>query len=238
MKRLVRWLFRLVILLVVLVVALLLLKDTILKEVAENRIRTSTGLEARIGKFELGLLSPTLTITDFRIYNPPGFGGAPFVKLPELHFEYDWSALRERRLRLRLVRLNLQEVDIVEDAYGRSNLDALQEVLKTAKPMGGFEVEFEGIDTFNLSIGQVRRYKLADPARAEVTNVNIRDEVMTNLETQADFVVAVTKLFLKYGMRNLTGAMPHPGLGVPAPATVRSNGPALRPSSMGPSAAR
>ena len=55
MKTILKWFFGLVLLVGVLAVVLLLSLDTILRVVAENRIRAQTGMDAEIGKFHLGL---------------------------------------------------------------------------------------------------------------------------------------------------------------------------------------
>ena len=57
MKRLFRWLFRLLILAIVLLVALVLLKDIIIKAVVEARLREATGMSVTIERLELGLMS-------------------------------------------------------------------------------------------------------------------------------------------------------------------------------------
>ena len=62
MKWLFKWTFRLVALLVVLVVALLLAKDAILKATVERQIRAQTGMDVKIGKFSVSLLSPVVAI--------------------------------------------------------------------------------------------------------------------------------------------------------------------------------
>lgn len=49
----------------------------------------------RLGRLEIGLLNPKVTIENFVLYNAAEFGGAPMVDLPELHVEYDRPALRE-----------------------------------------------------------------------------------------------------------------------------------------------
>jgi uncharacterized protein involved in outer membrane biogenesis len=125
-KFVMRWAFRGLILLIVLVVALLLLKDNLVKGLAENRLRSETGMEVRIGRFEIALFSPTVTIQDFKLYNPPEFGGGVFVDMPELHVEYSRGALWHRELHLRLLRLNLSEVNVVESTGGQTNLEVLQ----------------------------------------------------------------------------------------------------------------
>ena len=113
-----RWLFRLTIVAIVLVVALLLLKDTIFKSVAEYSIRSQSGLDVRIGKLEVGLLSPTVTVENFRLYNPPEFGGGVFLDIPEVHVEYDAAAMQNQKLKFKLIRFNLAELNLVESKTG------------------------------------------------------------------------------------------------------------------------
>lgn len=134
MKFIFRWLFRLLILTIVLVVTLVLLKDVLLKALVEYRLREQTGLDVQIGRLEMGLLTPTLTIEDLKFYNPAEFGGSLFLDLPELHLEYDRPALAAGRLHLILVRVNLAEVHIVQGKSGQYNVSLLEAKLN---PNGG-----------------------------------------------------------------------------------------------------
>ena len=61
MKKILKWFFGAVLLVVVLAVVLLLSLDTILRVIAENRIRAQTGMDAEIGKFHVGLLEPVVS---------------------------------------------------------------------------------------------------------------------------------------------------------------------------------
>ena len=74
-----------------------------LKAVTEKRIRDATGMDAEIGKLSFGLLTPTVTLGDFKLYSPPDFGGTPFLNISELHAEYDLKALRKHAQREKLV---------------------------------------------------------------------------------------------------------------------------------------
>ena len=125
MKWLLKWLGRLFLLAVALAVILLLSLDSLLRVYLEHTIRAKSGLEAEIGKCSLGLTRPTVTIRDFKLYNPPDFGGAPFLDFREIHAEYDPAALIRRKLHLTLVRLNLGELDIVKNEAGKTNLFAI-----------------------------------------------------------------------------------------------------------------
>ena len=89
MKWFFKWLFRLFLLAVVSIVILLLSLNSILRVYVEHRIRAQTGMDAEIGKFSVGLTEPTVTIQNFKLYNPPDFGGTPFLDIREIHVEYD-----------------------------------------------------------------------------------------------------------------------------------------------------
>lgn len=209
MRFVVRWLFRLLILLLVLVAGLLLLKDLILKELLQSQLRRETGLEVRLGRLELGLLSPTLTLEDLRLYNPPEFGGAVFLHVAEFHLEYDLAALQQRQLHLRLLRVNLAEATVVENPAGQSNLDFIGGRLRrkqAAAPKS--ELAFTGLDTLNLSLGRLNRVNLKNPTQVEVTNLGIRNEIYTNLRNQQDVLLALGRLVFKLGLSQFTNQMP------------------------------
>src|ERR1035438_6260925 len=134
MKWIFKWLLRLFILAVVLVVIFFLSLDTIVRLVMQNRIRAQTGMDAEIGKFSLGLLDPTITIKDFKLFNPPSFGGTLFLDIPEIHVEYDRAALAKRELHVTLLRFNLGELDIVKNDAGQTNIFAIATLPSVKKP--------------------------------------------------------------------------------------------------------
>ncbi len=72
-----RWAFRFLILAIVLIVALLLLKDEILKTVAEAQIRKNTGMEVKIGSISTSLTQPVFHLENFVLYNTARFSTCP-----------------------------------------------------------------------------------------------------------------------------------------------------------------
>ena len=114
-KWLFKWLFRLVLLAVLATVILLLSLNSILRVWVEHRIRAQTGMDAEIGSFSLSLTEPTVTIQKLKIYNPPSFGGTPFLDIPEIHVEDDRTALARHEIHVTLLRFNLGELDIVKN---------------------------------------------------------------------------------------------------------------------------
>ena len=210
MRFIFRWLFRLLVLAIVLVIGLILAKDILGRELIASRLRSATGLETRLGRCELGLLAPTLTLEHLRFYNPPAFGGAPFLDIAELHVEYDRAALAAGRLHLTLLRLDVAELTQVDGPDGRSNLQTILAAL-ASKPPEKTRLEFAGIDTLNLSFGTFKRQALTAPKRAQVVELKIHNAVFLNLRTARDFVPIVAQLALRFGLAGMSPPFLPPG---------------------------
>jgi hypothetical protein len=206
MKFLFRWAFRCFLVLVVLAVALLLLKDVLLKALAENRISAYTGMDARIGRLELGLLEPKLTLENLKLFNSADFGGSPFVDMPELHLEWHPATVLSGKVRFRLARVSLAEVNIVEAKNGETNVVRLLGRVAPATPARsgpgsyGSGFAFGGIDTLNLTIGKLRHTSLKHPGRSTEYQVNLRNEIVTNVRSTAELTNVVMKALLRKGI--------------------------------------
>src|SRR5262245_14009105 len=122
MKKLFKWVFRLCVVLLILVALLILCRNAIAKVLVERQIRNATGMDATIGRVQIGIRSPTLTIQNLVVMNPATFGGSRFLDVPELRVEYDPIGLLSRTVHLRLLRLNLGELHIVQNQDGKTNL--------------------------------------------------------------------------------------------------------------------
>ena len=209
MKRILKWFLGALLLLVVLAVVLLLSLDTILRVVAENRIRAQTGMDAEIWKFHLGLLEPVVTIENLRLYNPPAFGGTPFLKIPEIHVEYDRDALVKNKIHLTLMRFNLGELVLVRNEAGQTNLFALGLALPKKGAKGGNAelkeftqrtgLSFQGIDALNVSVGTARFIDLKDPRNNREQKIGIDNFVMKNVKTPADLAGLAVLVALRGG---------------------------------------
>lgn len=220
MKRLFRWLFRLLILLIVLLVALVLLKDTLLKELAVWRIRNETGLSVSISKLELGIFTPRFTMEGFKLYNPPEFGGTVFLDIPQVSFEYEPREAAAGRLRLVWLRFNLQELNLVRNKAGQTNIFgiAAKQGAKGARPSGSAasrRVEFGGIDHLYLSIGTLKYIDLLQPQNNWQRNLGWKDWEVKNLRTAEDVKNWATLVLLQVALASSPPSV-RPG---PAPAT-------------------
>ena len=209
MKFLFKWLLRFFLLLAALVAAALLSWDWIVKTVAEHRIQAVTGMETRIGKLEVGVTHPVIHIENFRLYNTAEFGGSPLVTLPEVHLEYDPAALRAGKVRIKLLRINLAEVNLVRNLAGQTNVNVLRDKLEAQKSnisggspaggKGGKGLEFEKIDMLNLTLGKVRFTDLAHPAAIGEWNLDVHNQAFLNVKSQEDLYGMAFVLLLKCG---------------------------------------
>lgn len=208
MKKLIKWVFGILILLVILIGGLLFFRDSIAKSVAEKQIRAETGMDATIGKFHIGLVDPVVTIENLRIYNPPGFLHPRFVDIPEIHVEYDRGALFSRKLHFTLVRFNMADVSVDENADGKTNLEFLQEKQKqkaasTSKAKSEPAMEFVGIDTLVLTLGRVRFSSVKHPERDKEINLDVRNTELKNVKSAKDFSGLIVSIMLKNGVNFL-----------------------------------
>jgi hypothetical protein len=207
-KWLFKWLFRLFLLAVVLIVILLLSFNSLVRVYVEHRIRAQTGMDAEIGKFSVGLTEPTVTIQNFKLYNPPAFGGTPFLDIREIHVEYDRAALTKRQLHLTLLRFNLGELDIVKNEAGRTNIFSLGLTLPSKKPGGGKGAadfkkqtgfEFKSIDVLNVSVGTAKFIDLKDQRHNRTQKIGLENCVIKNVKSQADLAGLAVLIALHSG---------------------------------------
>lgn len=205
LRLLLRVLFGLLLLLLVAVVAGVLLMDTIVKSVLENRIRERTGRDVKIGSLNLSLLNSRVTIENFKLYNTAALGGGPFLDLPEIHVELDRPALAQRQLHFKVIRLHLAELNLVSSGAGRPNLGPLPQfdasVLTNQIPRSagnrGDQLEFAGIDTLNLTLGKIKQTDLKQPANSREFPLGVTNEVITGIRDGRDLQVKLLPLLLR-----------------------------------------
>ncbi len=224
MKWLLKWIFRLVLLVVVLAVVLLLSLNSLLRLYLQHQIRTQTGLDAEIGRFSLGLSEPTVTLQNFKLFNPPAFGGTPFLDIPEIHIEYDRTALAKHQIHLTLMRFNLGELDIVKNEAGQTNVFSLGLALPSTKPGSGQHLskltanfkqqtgfDFTGIDVLNVSVGTAKFIDLKDQQQNRTQKIGLENCVMKNVKSGADLLGLELLVALRGGdfFGSLTGLTGH-----------------------------
>ncbi len=232
MKFLLKWAFRLLLLLLVLLAILALSFDAVVTSIAEGRLRKQTGLEVRLEKLEFRPWSGRARVEKLTLYNPAEFGGGPLVNVAELLVEYDPALARERKLHLNVLRFNLAELHIVVDKNGQSNLDGVrkaveeirrgQRVVRTNTPM-----EFVGLDMLNLTLGKGTWTDLRQSGTPRGFDLGIRNEVGQDVKDSKELVAKLTPILVRAGLAFF-------GVGQPPPEPAPTNRPpALKASEAG-----
>lgn len=208
-----KWGGRLLVVLVVVVAALLLLQDRLFRAWLEARIERDTGLEVSLRHAEFRLRRPLVRLEGLRIYNPAGFGDSVLFDLEELHVEVSRDRLRQRQLHFPDLRLNLAQVNLVEDRDGRLNLRILADQLKqrqaaeeqrsarAGKP--SVPLTFAGIDSLTLTLGKVRSTNLRYPDKPAETDLGVRGEVIRDIKDREDLQNKLLPLLLRSSLSAL-----------------------------------
>ena len=207
MRWLLKWALRLAFLAVVAVILLLVFKDTILRKVTEHRFHQATGMDVKIGQLSTGL--DGVTFENLKLYNTPEFGGTEFLIIPELHIEFDTEALAAKKIKIKLMRFNLAELDIVKNQAGETNLVTMLAKMPKGKlaphgvEIGTKKFEFESIDVLNLSLGRMRLIDLKDRKNDRDVIINADNQVFNNVKTEADVYSILFLIWLRSGGASL-----------------------------------
>ena len=203
-RRLIKWTFRLALLVLILVVIFLLCLNSILRVVIEHNMSAQTGMDVEIGRFKLGWTKPTIEIQDLKIYNPSNFGGTPFLDIPEIHVEYDRTALLKKDFHLTLLRINLAELVIVKSTDGKLNVYELGKTPAKAsskKPATNFKkqtgYDFKGIDALNVTFDKAKYIDLQNRHNDREQTIGITNWVVPKVQSPNDLAGLVMFIDLR-----------------------------------------
>jgi len=114
------------IILIVLAVLIRLVLPVAAVKIANRQLPGILNTEASIGSVSLGLLRGYVSIRDIRIAQPHGFGDGNLLLAPEVSVKVDLYSLLSPPLTVEEVSLTDWEVNIVKNAEGVMNIDAIQ----------------------------------------------------------------------------------------------------------------
>lgn len=229
---------------ILILVVCLVFADAIARRLLESAIRARTGMDASIQRVEMGLLRPTLRVEGLKIHSPASYGGMPMLDLRELFVEYDRAAAQRREIVLKLVRIDIEEVNLITDVSGRTNafeFPGIPEALSGMTNRIAAGTGFREIETLNFSLGTLRRTNLKNPSESSEWPVHVRNEVVTRVRTAGDLLPLVFKIATRVSGAGVidvprTGGPPAPRPSpppgrrlVPAPGAPPGSGPKSRP---------
>jgi uncharacterized protein involved in outer membrane biogenesis len=201
--------FRIALVPVILLGILVLCRNGIAKAALERQVRNQTGMDLTIGRLNLGLRSPILTLRNIALMNTAEFGGSRFVDIPELRLEYDPAGFLSGKVYLKLLRFNLGEVHIVQNKEGQTNLQALrqrQKQRKSTRTTSALKTEFAGIAALELSLGRFKYTSFKTPANNQEIWIGAKNEIARDVRKAKDLEPLIAKIALEKGAGLLADA--------------------------------
>lgn len=193
MMRLFKWLFIALLVIAALVTGLLFSKDAIARAAVEQQLRSQTGMDVKIGKLSLRLMSPMATIENVSFNNPANFGGTPFLNIRSMQVEYDRDALAHRELKLKLLKVDIAELAVVRNDRGETNIVMFAAAPAPRKSSDAFD--FKGIEVVNFSIQKGSYLDLTNQKNNRQLQLNVQNHVFRDVNSSAQFSAALVQLW-------------------------------------------
>jgi hypothetical protein len=192
MKKLWRWLLNTLVILLLLGVAALLTTDAVVKKLAERRLLAGTGMAASIGEVTVKLGPGVVRVKNFKLLNGAEFGGAPLIEAPEMELTLDRKAAWGGRIRFNEIHLHLKVMNLVRNKDGKFNVQRFAATSKAAAgatpgtntQSKGFT--FGGIEKLYLTLDKLQYTDLAKPEHNELLDLDVKDELVVNLDSEKD----------------------------------------------------
>lgn len=168
-----------------------------IKEIVENEIEQSLGINVTIREVTLSPLLAQVGLKGVTIHNPDGFAEDELAYLESLRFVFDpIEVLTRKKPNIYLTTLDLKRLNIIKNKEGKINL-------KELIPVGGSlaknaETPFY-FDVLVLSIGQVKYTDYSGPEKKEHKyTIGIKDATFVGLKDEN----AVVKMIVYKAIEN------------------------------------
>ncbi|MGE5197860.1 MAG: AsmA family protein [Deltaproteobacteria bacterium] len=149
--------FIIIAIIVVVLIVLGIARDQIIKSAITIVATQITGAPVHIGGLSLGILSQSVRMSDFKMYNPKGFSNAVLVDIKTIKVSLDLGALLKKKIHLTDAEFDLREMNLEKNKEGKLNVDSL----KVAKEEQAGKPGAQGkqmplqIDLLKLDIGKL-----------------------------------------------------------------------------------
>ncbi len=101
------------------------LKNKIIEISVEHLGTRILGTKIDIEFMMVEVFRPVIYIKGLKIYNPEGYPDKIMFDIPEIYIDYNFGAVISRKIELKEFKLYLKELNIIKNAAGKVNLDAL-----------------------------------------------------------------------------------------------------------------
>ena len=178
-----------------------IIKDQIAKSAVTVSASTIAGAPVGIGGLSLGILTQSVAITDFEMYNPQGFPKDVLFDISRIDVKMDMLSLFKQKLHIPKAVFDLREMVIVKNKEGKLNVDELKFSKQEQKPQekagdkkkSSQEMSMQ-IDELFLNIGRVvvKDYSKGGEPSVLVYDVGLKNKSFKNLNSAQQMAVIVT----------------------------------------------
>lgn len=203
MKRMKKFLPKLLIGLVILLVALYVVRNYVARKSVEVGVEKVTGFPMEIGSVNVGLFTSKVDVRNIKLMNPAGFEEKLFVDMPQLYVDYRFGSMLTGKPHVNEMLVDIKQLVIVKNAKGESNAMKLKGVVSSGDSSTKYAV-----DTLHLKVGTVtiKDYSRGKPSERNVA-ANL-DATYKNLTDSTD----ISRLVLLTVMSKV----PLPDIGIKA----------------------
>ena len=187
-----------------------------LRQAIQAAVTGVTGFPLKIKQVRLDLMASKIGIYGLELKNPKGFPQGRFASVPEIYVDFELKKfLFEHKLYFQEIRLNIEEVAIVRNQNGETNLaqlkaltkserETLEETKKVKKASSPAELDFF-IDRLVLTIRHLRYQDQSHSLVGQKSiDLHIDGEVFRGISNPSDIVrIIVLKIVYKSAIGNL-----------------------------------
>lgn len=217
----------------IIVFLLIVFRNQVIKSVVTIGASKVVGVKVEIDDFSLGIFSQFVHIKGFRVYNPEGFDvESTMINIPEIRVDYSLPEILKGNLHFPLIILNINEVMLVTNKEGKTNIYSLavaqpsdkkqekvdkKEPVKKDQKKATKEISMQ-IDVLKLNLSKIvqKDYTKDEKGTVKVIETSLQDKEYKNITSAGQLVSII--LF------DVTKGTLLKGAGVYGAATVLSAG--------------
>lgn len=154
-------------------------------------VKAVTGLGVDVERMQVGLLQPSIDVRGFKLLNPEGFVDKTMLSIPAFSVIYDIPSLFQKKVYLKKLVLDIQEMDVIRNQKGEVNVQAMQKLMNQK---GGGEMPKVQIDVLELKIGKVvfKDYSLSSAPKVSEFKIDLNERVenLTDPKSLANLILS------------------------------------------------
>lgn len=129
-----------------------IINNLIIKSMVTTVVSHIVGAPVHMNDLSLNLVSSTIRISGFKVFNPRGFPEGVLISCPKINIIFDRTTLLKEKRHFLLMEIEIKEVGLIKNKEGKLNIDSLKIV---QQPNSSSLIPMQ-IDLLNVSIGSIK----------------------------------------------------------------------------------